>query len=101
MYDKKKNENKQVEQRSDKKLNLKYLKENFNGKMTDIIDDLALLSQRKCALECHDTNYPIFSKATFYAGEVLKILTKKERMLYVGILLVILSIIFNFIIASK
>ena len=101
MYEKKQNENKQIEQRLDKKLNLKYLKENFNGKMTAIIDDLALLSQKKCDLECYDTNYPMFSKFTFYSGEVLKILTKKERMLYVGILLVIISIIFNFIVASK
>ena len=46
MFDKKQNENKQVGQRLDKKLNLKFLKENFNGKMTDIIDDLALLSKK-------------------------------------------------------
>ena len=69
--------------------------------MTDIIDDLALLSKKKCNLECNDTAFPLFSKFTFYSGEVLKILTKRERMLYVGILLVILSIIFNFIVASK
>ena len=69
--------------------------------MTDIIDDLALLSKKKCNLECNDTSFPAFSKFSFYVGEVLIILTKKERMLYVGILLVIISIIFNFIVASK
>lgn len=101
MFDKKQNENKQVRQRLDKKLNLKYLKENFNSKMMEIIDDLALLSKKKCNLECNDTNFPAFSKFSFYVSEVLFIITKKERMMYVGILFVILSIIFNFIIASK
>lgn len=101
IYDKKVNENKRIEERLDKKLNLKYVKENFNGKMTDIVDDIAQLFQQKCNLDCYDTKYPMYSKFLFYIGEIFKILTKKERMFYVGILLVVISVILNFIVASK
>ena len=75
--------------------------EHFNKTVIDILDDVALLSSRKCDLECNDTANPLFSKSMFYINELFKILTKKERMLYVGLLLVVLSVIFNFIIASK
>lgn len=101
MVDKKKKEQKEQEVKLDKKLNLNHIKENFNKTMIDIIDDCALLVKRKCDLDCDDTSNPLFARFMFYTGELFKIITKKERMLYVGILLVLLSIIFNFIIASR
>ena len=101
MVDDKKNEQKALEMKLDKKLNLNHVKTNFNKTMIDIIDDLALLMTRKCDLDCSDSTNPLFSKFIFYINEVFKILTKSERMLYVGMLMVVLGIIFNFINASK
>jgi hypothetical protein len=101
MVETKKKQQKALEIKLDKKLNLNYIKEQFNKTMTNIIDDLALLMKRKCDLECNDTSNPLFAKFMFYLSEVFKILTKSERMLYVGMLMVVLGVIFNFINASK
>ena len=69
--------------------------------MIDIINDIVQLSKYRCDLECANSTNPMFSKFIFYVGEVFKIITKEERMLFVGGLLVVISVLLNFIIASK
>ena len=101
MYDKKDTENKKTQDILNNKLSLKFIKENFSSKFVEIIDEIVLLSTRKCDLECENSSNPLFSKCMFYVIEIFKILTSKERMLFVGILLIIVSILLNFIIASK
>ena len=99
--DQKKQNNKDIRDKLDKKLNLKYVQENFSQKMIDILNDIVLLFSRKCDIDCSDSSNPMFSRFTFYVTEIIKIMMKDERMLYVGILMIVLSIIFNFISSSK
>jgi hypothetical protein len=101
IYDKSENEKERVRDKLDRKINLKYIRDNFNSKMIDITNDLINLSQKRCNLDCNDSKNPMFAKVIYYSRETLKLLTKDERMMYVGILLIILSIIFYFISASR
>lgn len=101
VYEKKKQDNNDVYKKVNTKLSLTYLKHNFPVKMIDILNDIIQLSKRKCDLECDNSTNPMFSKFIFYVGEIFKIITKEERMLFVGSLLVVISILLNFIIASK
>ena len=101
VYDKKKDDNKEVYKKVNTKLNVKYFKNNFSVKMIDIINDIVQLSKYRCDLECDNSTNPMFSKFIFYVGEVFKIITKEERMLFVGGLFVVISVLLNFIIASK
>jgi hypothetical protein len=101
VYDKKTHENKEVYKKVNTKLSLTYIKHNFPAKMIDIINEIVQLSKRKCDLECDNSTNPMFSKFIFYVGEVFKIITKEERMLFVGGLMVVISVLLNFIIASK
>ena len=101
VYDKKKEDNKEVYKKVNTKLSIKYFKNNFSVKMIDIINDIVQLSKYRCDLECANSTNPMFSKFIFYVGEVFKIITKEERMLFVGGLLVVISVLLNFIIASK
>jgi hypothetical protein len=94
-------ENNMIEKKLNTKLNLQYFRENFGQKMVDITEDIVQLYSKKCNLECNDNKNQFYAKFIFYLGEVFKILTKDNRMLFVGILFIILSIILNFIVASK
>ena len=82
-------------------LSLDYIFRNFNQKFTLIILDLVDLMQRRCNVDCNDYERPIFGKYIFYSKEILKILTKEERMFYVGLLLIFLAVLINFINMSK
>ena len=98
MYDKQQNENKDIRDKLNVRLNLKYIQENFSSKMIEIINEIIGLSDRKCG--CEDTSNPMFTKFIFYLTETFQIFMKDERMLYIGILMVIISIVFNFISAT-
>ena len=100
IYDKNEAEKEHVRNKLDRKLNLKYIRENFNKTLVDIINDTLKLYSRRCDLDCYDDKNPVFSRIIFYMREMLKILTKDDRMMFVGILLIMLSIIFYFIGAS-
>ena len=82
-------------------LSLDYIFRNFNKKFTLIILDLVDLTQRRCNVDCNDYERPILGKYIFYSKEILKILTKEERMFYVGLLLIFLAVLINFINMSK
>ena len=101
VYDKNENEKEVIRNKLDRKLNLKYLRENFNKTMIDITNDMLKLYNRRCDLDCYDDKNPLFSKISFYSHESLIILTKEDRMMFVGVLLIMLSIIFYFIGASR
>ena len=79
-----------------KDLSLDYIIKNFSLKIIGIIDDLVLLFNNRCAVDCPDEN-SIFSKYIYYFKEIMIIMTKEERMFFVGILIVCLGIIMNFI----
>ena len=100
LSEKNENEKERVRDTLDRKINLKYIKNNFNVTSVNIINDIIKLFQRRCDLDCLDDKNPTFSKITFYSHEILKILTRDGRMMFVGILMIILSIIFYFIGAS-
>jgi hypothetical protein len=99
--DKNDSEDKRIRDMLDKKINLKFIRENFNQKMIDILNDLVILRSKRCDLDCYDSNNPTLSRVVFYLKEMLKILTKDERLLFVGILFISMSIIFYFLGASK
>ena len=82
-------------------LSLDYIFKNFNKKFTLIILELVDLAGRRCDLDCNDYERPIIGKYIFYSKEILKILTKEERMFYVGLLLIFVAILINFINMSK
>ena len=81
-------------------LSLDYIFKNFNKKFTLIILELVDLAGRRCDLDCNDYERPIIGKYIFYSKEILKILTE-ERMFYVGLLLIFVAILINFINMSK
>jgi hypothetical protein len=101
MYDNNESDKEKTRNKLDRKLNLKYLRENFNKTMVNITNDMIKLYNRRCDLDCYDDKNPLFSKITFYSRETLKILTNEDRMMFVGVLLIMLSIIFYFIGASR
>ena len=82
-------------------LSLDYIFKNFNKKFTLIILDLVDLTNRRCNVDCNDYERPILGKYIFFSKEILKILTKEERMFYVGLLLIFLAVLINFINMSK
>ena len=69
--------------------------------MIDILNDFVILRSKRCDLDCYDSNNPMLSRVVFYLKETLKILTKDERLLFVGILFIGMSIIFYFLGASR
>ena len=82
-------------------LSLDYIFKNFNRKFTLIILELVDLAERRCDIDCNNYERPLLGKYIFYSKEVLKILTKEERMFYVGLLLIFLAVLINFINMSK
>ena len=64
---------------------------NFSKTITDIINDLIILFNKKN--DC-STNQTLL---VYYINELVKILMIKGRMFYVGILVIIISLIFYFI----
>ena len=82
-------------------LSLDYIFKNFNKKFTLIISELVELSGRRCNVDCNDYERPLLGKYIFYSKEILKILTKEERMFYVGLLLIFVAVLINFINMSK
>ena len=99
--DRNKRENEKIQNLLDKKINLKFIRENFNQKMVDITNDLIQLYSKRCDLDCYDSKNPMISRFLYYSKEILKILTNDERLIFVGILFIGLSIIFYFLGASR
>ncbi len=79
-----------------KDLSLDYIIKNFSQKIIEIINDLVSLFNNRCAVDCPDSN-SAFSKYIYYFKEIMIILSKDERMFFVGILITGLGIILNFI----
>ena len=79
-----------------KDLSLEYILKNFSVKIVDIINDMVELFNRRCAVDCPD-NESKFGIYIFYFKEISKILSKDERLFFVGILVAIVGIILNFI----
>lgn len=94
-------ENNEISEKLNTKINLQFIRENFSQKMNDITSDIIQLYSKKCNLECNDNENIFYAKFMYYLSEVFTILTKDDRMLFVGILFIIMSIIFNFILSSK
>ena len=84
----------------EKKISLDYIRQKLLGNIVDIIDDIIVLMSRRCNIDCNNTNTPLFSKFVFYLKELFLIIAKGERMFFVGIVLLVVSILLNFIIAS-
>ena len=82
-------------------LSLDYIFKNFNKKFTLIILELVDLTERRCDIDCNNYERPLLGKYIFYSKEILKILTKGERMFYVGLLVIFLAVLINFINMSK
>ena len=79
-----------------KDLSLDYIIKNFSQKMIDIINDLVQLFNQRCQVDCPDDN-STFSKYIFYFREIMHILSKEERMFFVGILITFIGILLNFV----
>jgi hypothetical protein len=79
-----------------KDLSIEYILKNFSSKITDIINDLISLFNRRCAVDCPD-NESKFGIYIFYFKEITKILSKDERLFFVGLLVAIIGIIMNFV----
>ena len=62
-----------------KDLSLDYILKNFSQKMIDIINDMVLLFNRRCQVDCPE-NESAFGKYIFYFKEIMIILSKEERM---------------------
>jgi len=83
-----------------KDLNLKYIMENFSLKMNSIITEMIELFNNRCNLDCPDDS-SIFSKYLYYFREIMNILSKDERMFYVGLLVFVISILMYFVSISQ
>lgn len=79
-----------------KDLSIEYILKNFSSKITDIINDMIQLFNRRCAVDCPD-NESKFGIYIFYFKEITKILSKDERLFFVGLLVAIIGIIMNFV----
>lgn len=79
-----------------KDLSIEYILKNFSVKIVDIINDMIQLFNRRCAVDCPE-NESKFGIYIFYFKEISKILSKDERLFFVGILVAIVGIILNFI----
>lgn len=82
------------------KLNFKYLKTNFSKVFTNIIEDFILLYNNRCNTNCGESNKPniIF---LYYFNGIIKILTKRGRIFYVGLFLLGISFMLYFIKLSE
>lgn len=78
-----------------KDLSIEYILKNFSKKIIDIINDLVKMFNKRCAVDCPE-NESKFGKYIFYIKEISNILSKDERLFFVGLLMVLLGIIFNF-----
>jgi len=79
-----------------KDLSIEYILKNFSSKITDIINDMIGLFNRRCAVDCPD-NDSKFGIYIFYFKEITKILSKDERLFFVGLLVALIGIIMNFV----
>ena len=79
-----------------KDLSIEYILKNFSSKITDIINDMIQLFNRRCAVDCPE-NESKFGIYIFYFKEMTKILSKDERLFFVGLLVAIIGIILNFV----
>ena len=78
------------------KLSLKYIKTNFSSVFTSIIEDFIDLYQNRCRTNCGESNKPTIIFLYYFNG-VIKIVTKKGRMFYIGLFLLGLSFMLYFI----
>ena len=83
-----------------KDLSIEYILKNFSLKITDVINDIILLFNKRCALDCSDSDSK-FGIFIFYFKEIAHIISKDERLFFVGILVAIIGIIMNFANLSK
>jgi hypothetical protein len=79
-----------------KDLSLDYILKNFSIKIVDIINDLVTLFNRRCSVDCPD-NESKFGIYIFYFKEIAKILSKDERLFFVGLLVLLIGILLNFV----
>ena len=77
-------------------MSLDYILKNFSSKMIDIINDFVTLANRRCAVDCPD-NESKFGRYIFYIKEIAKIMTKDERLFFVGLLFLMIGILMNFV----
>ena len=77
-------------------MSVDYVLKNFSSKMIDIINDFVTLVNRRCAVDCPD-NDSKFGKYIFYIKEIAKIMTKDERLFFVGLLFFMIGILMNFV----
>ena len=77
-----------------------YLKTNFSKVFTNIIEDFILLYNNRCNTNCGESNKPniIF---LYYFNGIIKILTKRGRIFYVGLFLLGISFMLYFIKLSE
>ena len=73
-----------------------YILKNFSIKIIDIINELVTLFNRRCAVDCPD-NESKFGIYIFYFKEIAKILSKDERLFFVGLLVLLIGILLNFV----
>jgi len=79
-----------------KELSINYIITNFTKKLNDIINDLIELFNNRCNVDCPD-NDSMFGKYIYYFREIITILSKDERMFFVGLLITFIAIVLNFI----
>jgi hypothetical protein len=79
-----------------KDLSLDYIIKNLTQKIIDIINDIVELFNNRCAVDCPD-NSSMFGKYIYYFREIIKILSKDERIFFVGIIVTLFAILMNFI----
>ena len=77
-------------------MTLDYILKNFSIKMIDIINDFVTLFNMRCTIDCPN-NESKFGKYIFYIKEIAKILTKDERLFFVGLLFLVIGILMNFV----
>ena len=68
--------------------------------MVEILEDIVQLYNKRCNIDCPE-NSSMFNKYMFYFRELMIIISKNERLFYVGILLFIIGLLLNFIDLSK
>ena len=77
------------------KLTLNYIKNNFSLVFIEIIKDFTNLYQIRCKSNCN-TDKPL-SIFLYYFNGMIQIIIKKGRMFYVGIFIILLSIMLYFV----
>tara|TARA_B100000035_G_C20997050_1_gene553032 strand:+ start:57 stop:1571 length:1515 start_codon:yes stop_codon:yes gene_type:complete len=81
-------------------LSVEYLKNNFSQTFIDILEDLVNLYSKRCKLDCPNDN-TYLNKIKFYIINIFKVFTKKGRLLYVGLFVILITFILYFIEISK